>query len=183
MQGRACWSRTLVCNSLVYNEGLQVIRIFIQLFLYAFPILSFRKNASSNAVYISFGNLSQEALQDLNNYFCIGHFPKGVNPHECFLAWLPDFICLQNGFRWSIPLTDETVFICGGVGIGKFDMPCAQEMTGCLQQSVEFLDRFSAIPSDQLKNTDYDFETNVSKFHLSIVIPSSLESMGKRLLC
>jgi hypothetical protein len=81
------------------KEGLEVIRVFIQIYLDAFPILASRKNVSSNGIYISFGNLDHDQLQKLDNYFCIGHFPKGVDKHECFTVWIKELVRIQDGFR------------------------------------------------------------------------------------
>jgi hypothetical protein len=142
------------------KDGIQVVRAFIQIYLDAFPILSSRKNASSNAIYISFGNLDQEELQRLDNYFCIGHFPKGVNKHECFKGWMSEFVKIQNGFRFYLSNAKKLVFICGGIGIGKFDMPEAQTQAGALQQGANFPDRFSYVHKDQLGSLDFDLKDN-----------------------
>lgn len=138
------------------QDGLEVWRIYIQMYVDAFPILSGRKNASSNAIYMSFGNLDQEELQKLENYFCIGHFPKGVNKHECFKVWLTECAQLQDGFRHTFPTIDKTVFICGGIGIGKFDMPEAQSQAGALQQGADFPDRMSYASKGQLDDLKTD---------------------------
>ena len=84
-------------------DDVEVVRVFVQIYMDAFPVLSSRKNASSEAIYVSFGNLSQEELQHLDNYFCLGQFPKGVDRHECFKGWLSEFCVLQDGFRVTFP--------------------------------------------------------------------------------
>ena len=140
-------------------EGLEVFRVFVQVYMDAFPILSSRKNESSEAVYFSVGNWNQEELQRLDNYFCLGHFPKGVNRHECFRVWLSEFAVLQDGFRVTLS-SGKTVFLCGGIGVGKYDMPEAQAQAGALQQGADYPDRHSYIHRDDLDNLDYDLNEN-----------------------
>jgi hypothetical protein len=70
----------------------------------------------------------------------------------------------QSGLRsWFVSKTafvNKTIFICGGIGIGKFDMPEAQTQAGALQQGANFPDRFSYIHHTQLGDVNFNLKEN-----------------------
>jgi hypothetical protein len=102
------------------QRGMRVVRLFIAFYVDGYPILLKRKSTVTT-VYISFGNGTFEELQKTDNIHCIGKFPAGVNTLECLKVWLGEIKVLEEGFEAVIG--NERVFVCGGIGIVRADMP------------------------------------------------------------
>lgn len=133
------------------SKGLRIVRMGLCLFGDGFGFLNGAKPMSSNGCYISWLN---DELTDLSQLDCIGQYPKGLNHMDCWSVWEPDILQIQAGF--TVQLTHETVFVCGGIGLIKADQPQAQQFAGCLSQNANYPDRFSNVHKSQLGDLTID---------------------------
>ena len=124
--------------------------VFVVFYSDEYPIGNQRRKKSAHLTY--------EELQHQDNYNCIGQYPKGILLKDVYEVWQHEFELLQNGFRMEIgtPSHPKQLFVCGGAGLGKFDMPEAQHVAGALGQRAHHPDRMSRIHTDDLSDVSKD---------------------------
>jgi hypothetical protein len=134
------------------QDGLEVVRIFLQVYSDECPIMLQRKKRGLHTIVVSYGNQNPEELQHQDAYSCIGMFPKGVNFMDCMEVWVPEIEKIQNGFRVDVgsPNAPKLILICGGVGLGKMDMPERLKAAGALSQRAYYPDHMSHVHRDHL---------------------------------
>jgi hypothetical protein len=114
------------------SKGIRVLRLFVELYIDGFG--TWRKvQYSPDGIYISFGNESRQTRNQLDNIHCLGMKPPNTNMNDCLAPIVEDLKKLQTGFL--VTVAGHLVFVIGGLGIVKADMPQAQELAGCMSMS------------------------------------------------
>ena len=144
------------------RDGLPIVRDMKAFYSDSFPILKQRKGCSSNGVYMSSGCADWKDLQNLDSYFILTEFPKGVNPMSCFYVFKPSIRAFQEGLRLrSGPAhAEKEIFYHGGIFLVKGDYPQAQEFAGCLGARANYPDRHSHICKTDLSDLSFDLQKN-----------------------
>ena len=118
-------------------EGVTVLRVFIVYFYDGFNIYS-KLMHSTGAGYITLGGLPLHLQDLLRNLIPIHLVPPGADLRESLEPFLARVLQLQEGIHVHMGDILGSVFLIGGLGLIRADMPQGQWFAGSLSQTANF---------------------------------------------
>jgi len=113
------------------SRHVRIVRVFLELYIDGFGVFH-KKSYTPDAIYMTFGNQTRSTRNKLENIWCLGIKPPNTSIHDCLKAFIQDVKRLQHGFYTAV--AGEQIFVIGGIGLVKADMPQANELAGCQHQ-------------------------------------------------
>ena len=118
-------------------QGMTVLRVFLVYFYDGFNIYS-KLMHSTGAGYITLGGLPLHLQDLLRNLIPIHLVPPGADLRESLEPFLARVLQLQEGIQVYLGDKIGWVFLVGGLGLIRADMPQGQEFAGNLMQTANF---------------------------------------------
>ena len=116
------------------SRGCQIYRLFIVLFIDGFGVFK-RTSHTTDAFYVTLGNLDRKDRHKLENIWCLGMKPPRTKMADCLKPMLAEIKELQQGWYVVLPGDSIPSFVIGSLGVCIADMPQALMLAGCQHQS------------------------------------------------